>query len=100
MIGVVGIRIGRVGRGLRQEEANMSVFRVVYRQNHPGHRPPEEFEAVEFIRRDPWIIFLDPAGTCATVRSEDVQRIERITLALPDTEPTLPPPSDPVLPVS
>ena len=92
--------MGVAGHGLRQEEANMSVFRVVYRQNYPGHRPPEEVEAVEFIRRDPWIIFLDPAGTCATVRSDDVQRIERITLALPDTEPTLPPPSDPILPVS
>ena len=100
MIGVVGIPIGRAGRGLRQEEANMSVFRVVYLQTHPGQRPPEEVEAVEFIRRDPWIIFLDPAGTCATVRSEDVQRIERITLALPRTDPTLRPLSDPVLPVS
>ena len=78
----------------------MSVFRVVYRQSHLEEHPPEEIEAVEFIRRDPWIVFLDPAGTCAIVRSDDVQRVERITLAVPPSEPTPPLPSDPVIPAS
>ena len=72
----------------------MSTFRVVYRQDQDAQRPPDEVDAVEFIRRDPWIIFLDPAGTCFTTRSESVQRIERVGLGPPRCEPTPRPPSD------
>jgi hypothetical protein len=77
----------------------MSTFRVVYRQDQDDQRPPEEVDAVEFIRRDPWIIFLDPAGTCFTTRSESVQRIERVVLGSPRIEPTPSPRSDLPLPV-
>ncbi len=76
----------------------MSTFRVVYRQDHNNQRLPDEVDAVEFIRRDPWIIFLDPAGTCFTTRSEEVQRIERVILGSPRLEPTPSPPSDLPLP--
>ena len=76
----------------------MSTFRVVYRQDQDDQPPPDEVDAVEFIRRDPWIIFLDPAGTCFTTRSERVQRIEQLVLGSPRFEPTPSPPSDPPLP--
>jgi hypothetical protein len=76
----------------------MSTFRVVYRQDQDTPRPPDEVDAVEFIRRDPWIIFLDPAGTCFTTRSESVQRIEQLVLGSPRFEPTSSPPSDLPLP--
>ena len=77
----------------------MSTFRVVYRQDQDDQLPPEEeVEAVEFIRRDPWIIFLDPAGTCFTTRSECVQRIEQIVVGFPRIEPTPSLPSDLPLP--
>ena len=76
----------------------MSVFRVVYRQRLQDQPPPEEVEAVEFIQKEPWIVFLDPAGTCLTIRSENVERIERLQLTLPATEPPSRPPSDPPLP--
>ena len=76
----------------------MSTFRVVYRQEHDQDHPPDEVDAVEFIRRDPWIVFLDPAGTCFTTRSEEVQRIERLVLGAPPVEPRPSPPSDLPLP--
>ena len=78
----------------------MSIFRIVYRPNDQDPRPTEEVEATEFVEREPWIVFLDPAGTCLTIRSEDVDRIERVQLAVrpPEASPRLP--SDPPLPVS
>jgi len=84
--------------GVDKKRAIMSIFRVVYRQDGSDHPRSEEVQAVECIRRDPWIVFLDPAGTCLVVRSEDVQRVERISLAPPRAEPTPSPPSD--LPLS
>jgi hypothetical protein len=76
----------------------MSVFRVVYRQRLQDQPPPEEVEAVEFIQKEPWIVFLDPAGTCLTIRSEDVERIERVQLTRPHTDPPPSPPSYPPIP--
>ena len=76
----------------------MSVFRVVYRQRQQDQPPPEEVEAVEFIQKEPWIVFLDPAGTCLTIRSEDVERIERVQLTRPPTDPPPSPPSYPPIP--
>jgi hypothetical protein len=76
----------------------MSTFRVVYRQDRDAQRPPDEVDAVEFIRRDPWIIFLDPAGPCFTTRTERVQRIEQLVPGSPRVEPTPSPPSDLPLP--
>ena len=76
----------------------MSIFRIVYRQHDHDQRPSEDVEATEFVEREPWIVFLDPSGTCLTVRSENVERIERLQLALPATEPLPSPPSDPPLP--
>ena len=76
----------------------MSTFRVVYRQGYAEEHPPEVVDAVEFICRDPWIIFLDPAGTCFTTRSEAVQRIERVISGPPQTEPRPSIPSDLLLP--
>lgn len=65
----------------------MSVYRIIYRQNDQGRRPPEDVEAVEFVKMEPWIVFLDPAGTCLTVRSEAVERIERPQSAPPPAPP-------------
>jgi hypothetical protein len=76
----------------------MSVFRVVYRQRQQDLHPSEEVEAVEFIQKEPWIVFLDPAGTCLTIRSEDVERIERVQLTRPPTDPPPSPPSYPPIP--
>ena len=76
----------------------MSTFRIVYRQDQDDQRSPHDVEAVEFVRRDPWIIFLDPAGTCFTTRVRTVcNRIERLVLGSPRLEPTPSPPSDPPL---
>jgi hypothetical protein len=77
----------------------MSVFRVVYRHRDRDPYPSEDVEAVEFIQKEPWIVFLDPAGTCLTVRSEDVERIERVKLGRPPVaDPPPRPPSDPPIP--
>jgi hypothetical protein len=76
----------------------MSVFRVVYRQRQQDQYPFEEVEAVEFIQKEPWIVFLDPAGTCLTIRSEDVERIERVQLTRPPTDLPPSPPSYPPIP--
>lgn len=76
----------------------MSIFRIVYRQNNHDQLPSEDVEATEFLEREPWIVFLDPSGTCLTIRSENVERIERLQLTLPATEPPSRPPSDPPLP--
>jgi hypothetical protein len=76
----------------------MSVFRVVYRQRQQDHQPSEDVEAVEFIQKEPWILFLDPAGTCLTIRSEDVERIERVQLTRPPDDPLPGPPADPPIP--
>ncbi len=76
----------------------MSIFRIVYRQNGHDTRSDEEIEATEFVEREPWIVFLDPGGTCLTIRSEDVERIERLRLAVPVPEAPRRVPSDPPLP--
>jgi hypothetical protein len=78
----------------------MSMFRIVYRHNDHDTPPTEEVEATEFVEREPWIVFLDPAGTCLTIRSEDVARIERVQLAVraPDAPARLP--SDPPVPAA
>ncbi len=72
----------------------MSVFRIVYRQLEADRRPPEDVEAVEFVQMEPWIVFLDPAGTCLTVRTEHVEHIERVPLMLPVPQPETSLPSD------
>jgi len=79
----------------------MSVFRIVYRQREEEQRPAEDVEAVEFVQKDPWIVFLDPAGTCLTLRSDEVESIERLQMTLPPAVAPPPgPPSDPPLPRS
>ena len=75
----------------------MSVFRVVYRQRR-DQNTSEDVEAVEFIQKEPWIVFLDPAGACLTIRSDDVERIERVQLMLPPADPPPSPRSDPPIP--
>ena len=76
----------------------MSVFRIVYRQQDHDQRPAEDVEAVEFVQKDPWIVFLDPAGTCLTVRSDDIESIERLQMTLPPVAVPPRPPSDPPFP--
>ena len=76
----------------------MSIFRVFYRQGAQAPRPSEEIDAVEFIQREPWIVFLDATGACLSIRSEDVERIERVRPPSPVVEPPPGPPSDPPLP--
>ena len=78
----------------------MSVFRIVYRQREQARRPAEDVEAVEFVQKDPWIVFLDPAGTCLTVRSEEIESIERVQMTPAPTVLPPGPPSDPPLPPS
>jgi len=65
------------------ERRNVSTFRITYRQSDPSQRQSEEIDAVEFVRQEPWIVFLDPSGACLTVRSETVERIERLRVAMP-----------------
>jgi hypothetical protein len=77
----------------------MSMFRIVYRQDDQDQRPSEDVEAVEFIQKEPWIVFLDPAGTCLTVPSREVERVDRLQRTLPtQTLPPASPASDPPLP--
>jgi hypothetical protein len=76
----------------------MSVFRIVYRQREQDRRRAEDVEAVEFVQKDPWIVFLDPAGTCLTVRSEEIESIERLPMTIPPAVLSAGPPSDPPLP--
>jgi len=78
----------------------MSIFRIVYRQNDYDQVTSERVEATEFLERKPWIVFLDPSGTCLTLRSESVERIERLQPALPAAEPRPSPPSDLTLPAT
>jgi hypothetical protein len=76
----------------------MSIFRITYRSNGQDQRTSEDVEAVEFLQQEPWIVFLDPSGACLTVRSDDVERIERVQLAVPVTAPPPSAPSDLPLP--
>ena len=79
----------------------MSTFRIVYRERDGACPPNEEVAASEFLVQDPWIVFLDPSGACLSVRSDRVERIERVTMD-PDTFSLVAPreraPSDPVIP--
>ena len=79
----------------------MSTFRIVYRERGGASPPHEEVAASEFLVQDPWIVFLDPSGACLSVRSEYVERIERVTMD-PETFSRVAPrekvPSDPVIP--
>jgi hypothetical protein len=83
-----------------QGEQSMSVFRIVYRQHDHDHPSSEDVDAVEFVQKEPWIVFLDPAGTCRTVRSRDVERIERLQLTPPASEEPASIPSYPPIPAS
>ena len=77
----------------------MSTFRITYRQGDQSQRRSEDIEAVEFVRQEPWIVFLDPSGACLTLRSETVERIERLqVLTPPSPRPTPGLPSDLPLP--
>ena len=76
----------------------MSIFRITYRSNGHDDRTSEDVEAVEFLQQEPWIVFLDPSGACLTVRSDDVERFERVQLAVPAPPPQPSAPSDLPLP--
>jgi hypothetical protein len=77
----------------------MSVFRIVFREDEESLRPSEVVEAVECVQHNAWIVFLDPSGPCHSVRSDDVERVERVqpTPLARRREPA-PPPSYPPLP--
>jgi hypothetical protein len=76
----------------------MSAFRITYREHDSEVRTCEEVEAVEFIQQDPWIVFLDPSGVCLSVRSDNVERVERIVRSTPNADPEPGPASYPALP--
>ena len=76
----------------------MSGFRITYRKDDPEGRTYEDVEAVEFIQQEPWIVFLDPSGVCLTIRSEEVNRVERRFPAPRVTDAQPAPASYPTLP--
>lgn len=75
----------------------MSTFRITYCQDDEDGQASENIEAADFVRRGQWIVFLDAAAPCHSVRSDDVVRIERIQAPRPVDEPP-PLPSDFALP--
>jgi hypothetical protein len=86
-----------INRHPSKSERPMSAFRIVYRHRDDDQLRFEDIEAVEFVQKEPWLLFLDPAGTCRTIRLEDVERIERVHPA-PPVPASPPPPSDLPLP--
>jgi len=77
----------------------MSVFRIVFREDEETARPTEDVEAVECVQHNAWIVFLDPSGPCHSVRSDKVERVERVhPRDLQRTPSTAPVPSYPPLP--
>jgi len=92
---------GRAVSSHRQppKERNVSTFKIVYQLSDQDPPPVEYIEAVEFIQREPWIVFLDPSGACLSVRSEAVHHIERVQPAVTSDVSAAPRPrSDPPLP--
>jgi hypothetical protein len=81
----------------------MSTFRITYRQTGEASPRDEEIDAVEFLVQEPWIVFLDPSGACLSVRSDQVERVQRVQVRstsewTPRLAPPVRAPSDPVIP--